>query len=93
MRRIPELLAPAGTKEAFIAAVEAGADAIYCGGTLFNARMNAGNFDDEALAEAIGFAHVRGVKVYVTMNTLLTDEELPAALSYCARLAEERLKG
>ena len=88
MRRIPELLAPAGTKEAFIAAVEAGADAIYCGGTLFNARMNAGNFDDEALAEAIGFAHVRGVKVYVTMNTLLTDEELPAALSYCARLAE-----
>ncbi|MBP3815686.1 MAG: U32 family peptidase [Firmicutes bacterium] len=85
---IPELLAPAGTKEAFIAAVEAGADAVYCGGEIFNARMNAGNFSLEELREAVDFAHKRGVQVHVTLNTLLKDEELYQALEYGEQLWE-----
>ena len=83
-----ELLAPAGTKEAFIAAVEAGANAIYLGGKLFNARMNAGNFDNDEMREAVAFAHKRGVRVHVTLNILLKEEELPDALSYAAELYE-----
>ena len=83
-----ELLAPAGSKEAFIAAVESGADAIYVGGTLFNARMNAKNLSDDDMAEAIAFAHKRRVRVYVTVNTLIKDSELPVAVGYCGRLRE-----
>ena len=75
----PEILAPAGAMPQLIAAVENGADAVYLGGPSFNARMQAGNFDEQTFAEAIRYAHVRGVKIYVTMNTLLTDEDLPAA--------------
>ena len=85
---MPELLAPAGSKEAFIAAVEAGADAIYCGGKLFNARMSADNFDMDEMAEAVAFAHKRLVKVYVTVNTLIKDEEMADALSYAEKLWE-----
>ena len=85
---IPELLAPAGSKEAFIAAVEAGADAIYCGGKLFNARMSADNFDLDEMAEAVAFAHKRLVKVYVTVNTLIKDEEIEDALRYAEKLWE-----
>lgn len=81
-----ELLAPAGSRDAFIAAVESGADAIYVGGTLFNARMNAKNLSDGDLAEAIAFAHKRRVRVYVTVNTLIKDSEMPEALAYCERL-------
>lgn len=84
--RVPELLAPAGNKEAFIAAVEAGADAIYCGGKNFNARAGAENFDVPELREAVAFAHKRGVKVYITLNTLLMDSELGAALEYVGEL-------
>ena len=73
-RRVPELLAPAGTKEAFIAAVESGADAIYLGGKTLNARIGAGNFDFSEMKEAIDFAHKRKVKVYVTVNTLVKDD-------------------
>ncbi len=69
-----------------IAAVENGADAVYLGGKLFNARINAGNFNDEELKAAVDFAHKRGVKVYVTMNTLMKDEELQPALEYAAFL-------
>jgi len=75
----PELLAPAGGMPQLIAAVENGADAVYLGGPSFNARMQAGNFDENTFAEAVRYAHVRGVKIYVTMNTLLTDDDLPAA--------------
>ena len=75
-----ELLAPAGGPESFIAAAEAGADAIYLGGTAFNARMNAGNFTREELKEAFGFARLRGIKTYVTMNTLIRDDEMDDAL-------------
>ncbi len=77
-----ELLAPAGTYEAFIAAVENGADAIYLGGKLFNARANASNFDISELAEMVKYAHLRNVKIYVTMNTLLSDRELVEALDF-----------
>ena len=87
-RRIPELLAPAGNKEAFIAAVESGADAVYFGGEMLNARMGAGNFSLSEMKEAIDFAHKRNVKTYVTVNTLVKDSEMNEALSYCKKLYE-----
>lgn len=90
MRRethLPELLAPAGSEEAFFAALSAGADAIYLGGKQFSARAYAENFDDETLARCLAAAHARGVKVYVTMNTLLYEPELADAVRYAARLS------
>ena len=83
-----ELLAPAGNREAFLAAVENGADAVYLGGGRFNARINAGNFTDEDLLWALDYAHLRNVKIYITMNTLLFDSELEEALSYVEFLYE-----
>lgn len=71
-----ELLAPAGSFEAFVAAVQNGADAVYLGGKVFNARQFAGNFDDEELKKAVEYAHVRGVKVYLTLNILLSNREI-----------------
>lgn len=79
-----ELLAPAGGMEQFVAAVENGADAIYIGGKNFNARMNASNFDLKQMKEAISYAHARGVEVFVTMNTLLKNDELYDAVKYAA---------
>ncbi|MBE6563876.1 MAG: U32 family peptidase [Ruminococcaceae bacterium] len=79
---LPELLAPCGSPEAMKAAVFGGADAVYLGGSLFNARMNAKNFTDDALAEAVRFCHERGVRVYVTLNTLILDREMKQALEY-----------
>lgn len=70
-----ELLAPAGTWEALEAAVNAGADAVYLGGTKFGARAFAGNFDHEGLTRAVTFAHRRNVRIYVTVNTLFSDAE------------------
>ena len=87
-RSICELLAPAGSKEAFIAAIESGADAVYAGGNLFNARINAHNFELAELEEAVRFAHKRDVKVYITINVLLKAEELQEALEYAKRLYE-----
>ena len=81
-----ELLVPAGGREQFLAAVENGADAIYVGGQLFNARAGAQNFNDDELVLALDYAHKRGVKVYVTMNTLLSDDELEPALRYASFL-------
>ncbi len=78
----PELLAPVGSKEALIAAVENGADAVYFGGKLFSARQYASNFTNEELEWAINYAHVRGVKAYVTVNTLIKDSELEDACEY-----------
>lgn len=75
-----ELLAPAGDWDAFVAAVENGADAIYLGGKLFNARQFAANFEGEQLKKALDYAHVRGVNVYLTMNTLTLDSEMRKAL-------------
>ncbi len=77
----PELLCPAGSFDAFRAAIEGGADAIYVGASSFNARMNAKNFSDEELAEAIKLAHAYGTKVYVTLNTLVYDKELDSFLA------------
>ncbi|NLP15184.1 MAG: U32 family peptidase [Clostridium sp.] len=76
----PELLAPCGDWEAFLAAVENGADAVYMGGKLFNARQYASNFDKDKLEEAINYAHIRDVRVYLTLNTLISDSEMKAAL-------------
>ena len=81
-----ELLVPAGGPKQFIAAVENGADAVYVGGKLFNARVNAENFDDKELEQAIDYGHVRGVKTYITMNTLLRDEDLPYAFRQASHL-------
>ncbi len=71
-----ELLAPAGDRDALEAAVNAGADAVYLGLTRLNARRGAGNFDESALEAACLFCHERGVKVYVTVNTLVKDQEM-----------------
>ena len=77
-RKTVELLAPAGQWESLVAAVEAGADAVYLGGKAFNMRVHRSdfNFNDEQLKAAIDFAHVRGVKIYVTLNNLISTEEL-----------------
>lgn len=77
-----ELLAPAGDQESLIAAIQNGADAIYLGGTLFNARAFAKNFDDEQLEWAIHYAHLRNVKIYVTVNTLYRDDEFAELIQY-----------
>ena len=74
-----ELLAPAGSMEALRAAVCNGADAVYLGAGTFNARMNARNFSAADLQEAIVYCHVRGVKVHLTLNTLVLDREMPRA--------------
>lgn len=79
-----EVLAPAGSKEAFFAAIAAGADAIYLAGERFGARAYAANFTAEELVGLIRYAHLHSVKVYVAVNTLLTDEELPQAVEFCA---------
>jgi putative protease len=88
VRRLPELLAPAGSPEALIAAVAAGADAVYLSGKRFGARKFAANFGEEDLKEAINYAHLRGVKVYVTVNTLIRDDELQEVARYLLRLYE-----
>ncbi|TDA68246.1 MAG: U32 family peptidase [Clostridia bacterium] len=79
---IPELLSPAGGEEALRAAVNNGADAVYLGGKSFSARARGENFDREGLARAVEYAHLRGVKVYVAVNTLLADQELEAIADY-----------
>lgn len=71
-----ELLSPAGNREALIAAISCGADAVYLGYTAFGARSFAGNFDTDGLKEAIDYAHERGKKIYVTVNTLVKQSEL-----------------
>ena len=80
-----ELLSPAGSPEAVQAAVQNGADAVYLGYGNFNARRNAANFDDSTLAAAVEYCHLRGVKVYLTLNTLLNDRELPLAAALVNR--------
>jgi putative protease len=79
---LPELLAPAGSPEAFRAAVAAGADAVYLSGKRFGARKSARNFTDAEIEEAIGYAHSRDVCIYVTINTLIHDRELASVAEY-----------
>ena len=89
-RKSVELLAPAGTWDALEAAVEAGADAVYLGGKHFNMRMHRGdtNFDDAMLKKAVAYTHAHGVRLYITLNNLISDEELPALKEYLSYLNE-----
>jgi len=79
---IKELLSPVGNKECLYAAIHNGADAVYLGGKLFGARKFAGNFSDEELKEAVDYAHLYGVKVYVTVNTIIYNNEVESLLKY-----------
>lgn len=88
-----ELLSPAGSEESLYAALRSGADAVYLGLGDFNARRNARNFDAEALSRATTRAARQGAKIYVTMNTVLSDEELPAALSAAELLCRAGVSG
>ena len=89
MRRkygLPELLSPAGDMSALTAAISAGADAIYVGGRRFGARAYAKNFDIDELSAAVRLCHAAGVRLYVTVNTLIHEREMDEALEYAARL-------
>ena len=89
MRRtsaLPELLAPAGDMESLDAAVAAGADAVYIGGKSFGARAFAKNFDIEEIARAAVYCHLHGVKLYVTVNTLVYDREMREVSDFAAQL-------
>ena len=87
----PELSAPAGTWEALVAAVTAGADAVYVGGKNFNMRMHDDdfNFDDATLPKAVAFAHEKNVRLYVTVNNLISEKELPELKKYLSFLRDE----
>ena len=86
--KLPELLAPAGDMDCLIAAVRGGADAVYLGARSFGARAYAKNFEIDELARAVVYAHAHSVRIYVTLNTLLTDFEITEALSLAKRLYE-----
>lgn len=77
-----ELLAPCGSMESVYAAVQNGADAVYLGGSRFSARAYAFNFDDKNIVEALNYCHIYGVKVYVTVNTLVKDNEIKEIMEY-----------
>ncbi len=84
----PEILAPVGGQEQLLAAVRCGADAVYLGAKGFNARRNAENFDEYSLTDAVSYCHARGVRVHVTMNTLVMDSELDALAVTAQQIAE-----
>lgn len=92
-RNSVELLAPAGNMASFYAAIGNGADAVYLGGKEFSARASAQNFTLEEMARAVSYAHVRGKKVYVTLNILLSDEECQRAVEYAADLYRTGIDG
>lgn len=81
MMNKPEILAPAGSFDSLTAAVRCGADAVYLGGRELNARRNAANFSNKELAQAVEYCHARGVKVYITLNTLVRDDEMETAMN------------
>lgn len=93
MRHTTELLAPAGSYDSLKAAVGAGADAVYLGGARFGARAYADNFEEKELCEAIGYAHLHGCDLYLTVNTLLKDEELEELGAYLRPYYESGLDG
>ena len=90
---LPELLAPAGSEAALYAAVQSGADAVYVGGSRFSARASANNFDEQAMQKAVDYCHLRGVKLYVTQNTLIKQSELKSAVEYAKFLYEIGVDG
>ena len=82
-----ELLAPAGEGKSFITAINCGADAIYIGMSNFSARKNAENFSDTELENAIKYCHIRGVRVYLTLNTIPHGHEYPLLREFLQTLA------
>lgn len=92
MKRV-ELLAPAGNYEAFLGAIHAGADAVYLGGEKYGARAYADNFSEEEIISAIRYAHLHGKKVYLTINTLMKQEEYDALCEYVLPLYQNGLDG
>lgn len=86
--KLPELLAPAGNMDALYAAILGGADAVYVGGERFGARAYAKNFSLDELRSAVKICHIHGVKIYVTLNTLIYDKEINDALSYAKELGK-----
>jgi len=84
--KLPELLAPAGSFDALVAAIKAGADAVYVGGRSFGARAFAKNFSEDELCRAAVYARLHGVKLYVTVNTLVFDREIDALVEYAELL-------
>ncbi len=89
----PEILAPVGNSEMLIAAVRSGADAVYLGLEDFNARRNAQNFTIESLKDAVEFCHIRGVKVYLTLNIMLKNSEIEAAIKQTVAAANCGIDG
>lgn len=87
----PELLSPAGNYQSFLAAVNAGCDAVYIGGSSFGARAYADNFTDEEIVRAIKYAHVFSVKVYLTVNTLIREDEVHKVIEYITPFYEAGL--
>ena len=87
----PEVLAPAGSYESLVAAVNAGADAVYIGGSRFGARAYADNPDEDLLIKALDYAHLHGSSVYMTVNTLVRDDELMDLEEYLAPYYERGL--
>ena len=85
MKKI-ELLSPAGSLQSLYAAVQCGADAVYLGGNKFSARAYASNFDEEKMIEVVKYCHIYGVKVYITVNTLIKDSEMGEAIEYAKYL-------
>ncbi len=88
-----ELLAPVGSMDALYAAIQNGANAVYLGGKLFNARQYASNFDSNELKEAVSYAHLRQVKIYVTVNILIDNGEIEEAIDYIKFLYEIDIDG
>jgi putative protease len=86
-----EVLAPAGTYLSMKAAINAGADAVYLGGKRFGARAFAGNFDDNELINALDYVHLHGKKLYLTVNTLLYNNEISELESYIGNLYKHGL--
>lgn len=84
--KIKELLAPAGSYESLVAAVQGGADAVYLSGKSFGARKYAANFELDEIKEAVAYCHIRNVKVYVTVNTLVKDDEMKELIYYVGQL-------
>lgn len=89
----PELLAPAGSLEAFFAAIESGADAVYIGLREFSARVRAKNFTLGQLGKMLPYAHQRNIKIYITINTLIKEDELPLLVETLAELVRLRIDG
>lgn len=91
--KLPEILAPAGSPEALTAAIRTGADAVYIGGKSYSARNNASNFSDGELAEAVRLCHIHGVKLYLAVNTIISDDEACVFCGFIKKSAEFGVDG